>query len=382
MATLHWLSNPDRHVMVNPVVRVGCAVWLEGQSYDSPPEDFQVGSIWSPNLAFLRRMVGKSEYEVLTTVRCAGDGLDRRSESALLLLPEWGRRRFVFRDDQGTESAPLRVTRRVAPSTTRIALPSVSVTAVELPGGVAAGKGELDLSKALSIETKVSAAVDPSVRVSLLTGPDLSPALADMVASESGLEASGATGWLLYSLQEGRPERSAAVAFLEALETVGATAQNLADARQFDHLLPDVLSSTPFTFADADHGGGVSELAAARDYAVLLGWWSLDGLLQLARYDAQLRASDRSVVFAGEESDPQLHVDIELGEGEAADLAFSLVGLTADVTRFAVRATTVVDGVAGAEYSSIVSVALREGDLVWWEDEDNVTIIEDQEVSA
>lgn len=60
MATLHWLSDPERHVIVNPVVRVGCAVWLEGQSYDSPPEDFEVGSVWSPNLAFVRRVVEKA----------------------------------------------------------------------------------------------------------------------------------------------------------------------------------------------------------------------------------------------------------------------------------------------------------------------------------
>ena len=381
MATLHWLSDPERHVIVNPVVRVGCAVWLEGQSYDSPPEDFEVGSVWSPNLAFVRRVVGKSEYEFRTTVRCAGDDLDRTSESAVVLLPEWGRRRFVFRDNQGAESAPLRVTRKVAPSTTRIALPSVSVTAVELPGGVAAGKAELDLSKALSIETKLSAAVDPSVRLSVVTGPDLSPALADMVAAESGLEEPGATGWLLYSLQEGRPERSAVLAFLESLLSRGATAQSVADAEDFDPVLRDVLSSTPFTVADDDHGGG-PELAAARDYAVLLGWWGVDGLLQLANYDAQLRSSNRSVAFFGEEPDPQLQLDIELEEGDAADLEFVLLGLAPDVTRFAVRATTVVEGVAEAEYSSIVSVAAREGDLVWWEDQDSVTVIEGQSIFA
>ena len=384
MATLNWLSDPDRHLLVNPVLRAGCAVWLEGLSYDSndtPPREFEVGTVWSPNMAFLRRLVGRSEYEHLTTVRCAGDDLDRRSERAVVLLPELGRRRFVFRDEGGAESPTLRVTRRVAPSTTRVALPSVSIAALELPGGIAAGKAELDLSKTLSIETKISAAVDPSVRVSLVTGPDLSPAWADIVAAETGLDASGSTGWLLYSLQQGRPERAGATAFLEELEAVGATAQSLADARGHDQLLRDVLASSPFTFADAGHGGGEVELAAARDYAVLLGWWGLEGLLQLAEYDAQLRESERSVVFAGDESAPRLHVDIDLEEAEAADLAFSLIGLAPDVTRFAVRASTIVEGVEEAEYSNIVSVAERDGALVWWEDADHVSFVEGQQVS-
>jgi len=85
----------------------------------------------------------------------------------------------------------------------------VSVTAFDLPGGVAAGKAELGLSKALSIDTKISAAIDPSVRVSLVTGPDLSPTWAETVAADTGLDASGPTGWLLYSLQEGQTARSA-----------------------------------------------------------------------------------------------------------------------------------------------------------------------------
>jgi hypothetical protein len=40
------------------------------------------------------------------------------------------------------------------------------------------------------------------VRVSLVTAPDLSPASADMVASESGLEESGAT-WVVVVLVAG-----------------------------------------------------------------------------------------------------------------------------------------------------------------------------------
>jgi hypothetical protein len=268
------------------------------------------------------------------------------------------------------------VTRRVAPTTTRISLPSISVAAVEVPGDVAAGKVELDLSKALTIETEVTAAVDPSVSVSLVSGPDLSPAWADIVAAEAGLDASGAAGWLLYSLQEGRPQRSRAVAFLEALEAVGATAHSLAESRRFDDRLREVVADTPFVLNEA-HGGGEEELAAARDYAVLMGWWGLGGLLRLAEYDAQLRASERSATFAGDDEDPQLQVDIELAEAGSAELEFTLIGLAPDVTRFAVRAATLVDGVEDdVEYSNIVSIARREGDLVWWEDEDYVTVIE------
>jgi hypothetical protein len=71
VATLNWLSDPDRNLLVNPVLRAGCAVWLEGTSYDlndPPSREFELGSVWSPNMAFLRRLVGRSEYEYLTTV--------------------------------------------------------------------------------------------------------------------------------------------------------------------------------------------------------------------------------------------------------------------------------------------------------------------------
>jgi len=44
------------------------------------------------------------------------------------------------------------------------------------------------------------------------------------------------------------------------------------------------------------------------------------------------------------------------------------------------RASTILAGVEEVECSNIVSVAERHGDLVWWEDEDQVTVIEGQHV--
>jgi hypothetical protein len=57
--TFSWLSHPDKHVLVNQVLRVGCAAWLDGRSFDAPPpEEFFLESVWSPGLAPFRRRFG------------------------------------------------------------------------------------------------------------------------------------------------------------------------------------------------------------------------------------------------------------------------------------------------------------------------------------
>lgn len=183
LANLNWLTDPQRHLLVNPVVRLGCSVWLEGRSYEASPSSFEVIKVWSPTLAPFRRLAGKEVESSGPVIPCTDGPLDCVSVRALTIVPQWGRRRFVFVDDQGSRSPVLKVVNRVSPSTVRLGLPAFSVAVAELAGGATVGKAELDLSKMLSVEVKVAAAVDPDVVVSLVTGDELGTAWASLIAS-------------------------------------------------------------------------------------------------------------------------------------------------------------------------------------------------------
>lgn len=381
MPNLNWLTDPGHHLLVNPVVRLGCSVWLEGRSYDASPTTFDVIQVWSPTLAPFRRLMGKDVESPVAVVQCAGGPMDCVSDRALTIVPQWGRRRFVFRDDQGTRSPVLRVVNRVSPSTMRLGLPAISVSAAELPGGAAVGKAELDLSKTLSVEVKVAAAVDPEVVVSLVTGDELGTAWAALIAADTGLTSVGATRWLLRTLEEDGPDRDLALAFLEEVATSAASVEDpfvRADhPSELDRVLERVLEGHPFaTSAGPSHGGSRDELSAARDYAALVATWDVDGLLLLAEHHRELRRGPRPSTYVGDEQDPRPTADLHLDEDDEAVLSFTLVGLGPEVTRFATKASTVVDGVTEDAYSDIVSVAERDGTMVWWEDPDLVNVIE------
>ncbi len=383
LSNLNWLTDPGRHILVNPVVRLGCSVWLEGRSYDVLPSAFELIKVWSPTLAPFRRLVGKDVESQVAVIQCAGGPLDCVSDRALTIVPQWGRRRFVFLDDQGTRSPVLKVVNRVSPSTVRLGLPAIGVSVAELPGGAAVGKAELDLSKTLSVEVKVAAAVDPEVVVSLVTGDELGTAWAALIAADTGLTTVGATRWLLRALEDDSPDRDRALAFLEEVLASGVSVESSLSPTDEGGALARVLKTHPFSAsASPAHGGGDDELSAARDYVALVAEWDVAGLLAPAQRHRELRTGPRPAIFIGDEQDPRPTAEVHIDEGESVDVTFTLVGLGPDVTRFATKASTVIDGVNEDVYSDVVSIAERDGSLVWWEDPDLVTVIEQEREMA
>lgn len=111
------------------------------------------------------------------------------------------------------------------------------------------------------------------------------------------------------------------------------------------------MRSHPFTASTDTHGGSDEEMSAARDSVALVTAWGVEGLLTLAQHHQELRYGPRPMIFTGDEQDPSPTAALHLDEGEAAILTFTLVGLGPDVTRFATKASTVIDGIAGDVYS-------------------------------
>lgn len=170
-----------------------------------------------------RRLAGKEVESPGPVIQCTDGPLDCVSVHALTIVSQWGRRRFVFVDNQGNRSPVLKVVNSVSPSTVRLGLPATEVVVAECPGGATVGKVELDLSKTLSVEVKVAAAVDPDVVVSLVAGDELGTAWAALIAADTGLTTVGATRSLLRPLEDDTADRDFALAFLHEVVASGVS---------------------------------------------------------------------------------------------------------------------------------------------------------------
>ncbi|GEM_PF-6455953 len=373
MPHLNWLSDPDKNVLPQPLVRTGCGVYLYGWNYTTVPAAFTPIRLTAPSVAWVKRLLGKPTESRLNPVRVrlVAEG-EYETQRPIDLSARVGGRHFAFEDDQGSRSDQLTVSRHVKPAVVDIAGPDLSVDVMEVFPGVALAKVGADFS-ASRVKVQVTGAVDPVVKVTLASATGLLEGWAALVAAESDLTDAGTTRWLLGALLEESAGREQALAFLRAAEAAGLAAPGAEDDAGRAEAVAAVLAEHPFTLhSGEEHRDDALEVAAGVDYVTLLGDWGIDGLLALTDHYRVLRDG---LQFVAPTMDGEPDATVEVGEGEQVELEFLVPVAEGVETRFVAQAVSTVDGEQVTEYSDLMTVTLRDGDLTFWEDPEQVRVI-------